>query len=107
MTHLSASAFYWIAIIVFVAWYSRRSRADAARRKEQLGNNPDDYSRAGASLPTPLHTWCLQSYLPRRWRSLRGSNIIGKVLLSKLNPSAQKRDRERVETNQVYCEPRW
>jgi hypothetical protein len=47
MTHLSASAFYWIAIIVFVAWYSRRSRADAARRKEQLGNNPDDYSRAG------------------------------------------------------------
>ena len=47
MTHISPSLLYWIAIVVFFAWYSQRRRAAAARRKELLGNaNPDDYSPA-------------------------------------------------------------
>lgn len=47
MTHVSPSLLYWTAIVVFFGWYYRRSRTIAARRKELLGDNPDDYSRAG------------------------------------------------------------
>ena len=47
MTHISPLLLYWIAIVVFFAWYNQRRRVAAARRKELLGNgNPDDYSPA-------------------------------------------------------------